>query len=80
MTATMTWLVADDVREKYRRPLESIRPRLPAFAERLQSLDAVWIRGDVARYLAIRDEEGRPTGYHVYFGRDADGLWKILEF
>jgi len=78
--AALRWFAADSVREKYRRPLTQIRSSLPAFAGGIGTIDAVWIRGDVARYLASRVENGRPTGYHVYFGRNANGLWQIVQF
>ncbi len=78
--AALGWFAAENVREKYRRPLTQIRSSLPGFEEGIRTLDAVWIRGDVARYLATRVENGRPMGYHVYFGRNANGLWKIVQF
>ncbi|HEY0372451.1 MAG TPA: hypothetical protein VGD79_10640 [Thermoanaerobaculia bacterium] len=78
--AVMPWFAADSVRDKYRRPLETIRASLLSFAAGIQTLDAIWIRNDAAHYLATRVENGRPTGYHVYFTRDATGLWKVLQF
>jgi hypothetical protein len=30
--------------------------------------------------LGTRLENGRTMGYHVYFARDAKGLWKVLQF
>jgi hypothetical protein len=78
--AVMPWFAADSVREKYRRPLETIQATLPAFAEGIASIDAIWIRAGMAHYLSTRVENGRTTGYHVYFARDAKGLWKVLQF
>jgi hypothetical protein len=78
--AVMPWFAADSVREKYRRPLETIQATLPAFAEAIASIDAIWIRAGMAHYLGTRLENGRTMGYHVYFARDAKGLWKVLQF
>ena len=78
--AAMSWFVADSVRDKYRRPLETIQPSLPAFAEGIATIDAIWIRAGMAHYLGTRMENGRTMGYHVYFARDAKGLWKVLQF
>ena len=44
------------------------------------TIDAIWIRAGMAHDLGTRLENGRTMGYHVYFARDAKGLWKVLQF
>lgn len=67
-------------REKYRQAITAIRDVLPEFAEGLQTVDPIWIRDGAAHYLLRRKEEGRVRGYHIYFARNDNGLWKIVQF
>lgn len=66
--------------EKYRAPMTTIRDTLPEFARGLRTLDPIWIRDGAAHYLLRRPEEGRVRGYHIYFARNENGLWKIVQF
>ena len=36
--------------------------------------------GDAARYLLRGVQNGRTFGYHVYFVRDGDGVWRLQQF
>ncbi|HYR27606.1 MAG TPA: hypothetical protein VEU30_04030, partial [Thermoanaerobaculia bacterium] len=78
--ASLEWLAGEATRAKYRGPLRLIEARLPELAASLRTLYAVSIGGDTAHYLVTRPEEGRTFGYHVYFARDARGLWKVVQF
>lgn len=78
--AALEWLAGGAARDKYRSRLTLIRASLPQFATGIRTLHSVWIREDVAHYLMTRTEDGRLKGYHVYFTRDANGLWKIVQF
>lgn len=77
---TATRSFAGDTADKYRGRLELIRENLPRFADGIRKLEAISIVGDVAHYLVTRDEDGTVYGYHVYFVRDANGVWKIAQF
>jgi hypothetical protein len=35
------------------------------------------IGADLTRHLGLAPGEGRTKGYHVYFTRGADGVWRI---
>lgn len=66
-------------REKYAPVLELIRPSVKEFAGRIQEVAPLSIGGDVAYYLLIRREDGVANGHYVYFSRDRNGLWKIVQ-
>ena len=78
--SALQWLASDDVRAKYRSRLTLIKTSLPAFAAGMADLKPLWFHDDVAHYLMARTEDGRLKGYHVYFARDRNGLWKIVQF
>jgi hypothetical protein len=67
-------------RRKYEPGLRLITPTLPSFAEGLRRLHPVWIGPDAAHYILTRDEDGVERGYYVYFVRDPDGVWKVVQF
>ena len=67
-------------RAKYGIALNAIRDGLPAYAQSITGFDAVWIHGNAAHYLLRRQQEGSTFGYHVYFTRGADGVWRIEQF
>jgi hypothetical protein len=73
-------LIASDVRTRYRPLLELIRNRLPAYAAGIVNIQPVWISADAAHYLMVRNQDGSSAGYHVYFVRDAGGVWRIEQF
>jgi hypothetical protein len=78
--AALQWLAGDTVRDKYRSRLTLIRSTLPELAAGMRTVHPVAIGDDVAHYLLTRTEAGRTKGYHVYFARDPNGLWKIVQF
>jgi hypothetical protein len=74
-------LMADaETQARYKDHLTTILPSIESFAAGIANIAAISIEGDVAHYLLIRDEDGTPYGYHVYFRRDAQGIWKIEQF
>ena len=66
--------------QKYGSTLRTIRPSLSAYIQSIVSIDPVWIRGNAARYLLRRVQNGRTFGYHVYFTRGSDGVWRLTQF
>ncbi|HEX2831865.1 MAG TPA: hypothetical protein VHW00_02560 [Thermoanaerobaculia bacterium] len=72
--------VAESKHEKYRSPLTLIRPALPQYAADTRRILPVEIRGDTAHYLLPRVQGVETHGYHVYFARGSNGLWKIVQF
>ena len=66
-------------RERYDPVLELIRPSLKTFAASLGAIAPLKIDGDVASYLLVRKEGETSYGHHVYFARDSQGLWKIIQ-
>jgi hypothetical protein len=79
--AATAQLAGREARAKYGPSLAALGPRLPAFSASIQTIHAVWIRGNAAHYLLVRDESGSAHGYHVYFVRSAsDGVWRVIQF
>jgi hypothetical protein len=67
-------------REKYEGALRAAAAALPDYVASLRGLHAVSVRGDVAHYLLRRLQNGRTVGYHVYFSRDSNGVWRLVQF
>lgn len=68
-------------REKYRAVLTTIFPLLPSYVSSVQSFRPMELGGASAHYLLVRRHtDGRELGYHVYFAKDAAGVWKIVQF
>lgn len=72
--------VAQSSHEKYRAPLALIRPTLPQYAAATRRIVPVDIGDTTAHYLLTRVQNGETHGYHVYFARGSNGLWKIVQF
>jgi hypothetical protein len=73
-------VLSPSARTKYGDVLRGIQTRLPAYAASLRAFHPARLDGDTARYLLVRDEDGRTFGHHVYFAKDADGTWRLLQF
>jgi hypothetical protein len=79
--AATAQLAGKEAQAKYGPSLAALGARLPAFAASIQTIHAIWIRGNAAHYLLVRDESGSAYGYHVYFVRGAsDGVWRVIQF
>jgi len=76
----LTYFAGDDEREKYRAPLMLIKPSLPQLAAEMATIRPVYVRGDIAKYLLTRSNNGVLEGYFVYFARGTNGLWAIVQF
>lgn len=67
-------------RGRYREQFNLIGDRLPSLFSGMRDIEAVYIKGDEAKYrLRIKDEEGERTGY-IWFRKDFLGRWKIEKF
>jgi hypothetical protein len=82
VNGALAQLANDTARDSYRRSLQALAGSngLPAFAAAIQDIRPMWIRGSVAHYLLVKTENGQPFGYHVYFVRNGDGRWHVLQF
>jgi hypothetical protein len=78
--AALAELADDRVRAYYENGLRLIVPELPRVAAGLADISAVRFSVDTAYYLLVRNENGADHGYHVYFVRSADGVWRIAQF
>jgi hypothetical protein len=76
----LTYFAGDEEREKYRAPLTLIKPSLPQLAAEMATIRPVYVRGDIAKYLLTRSNNGVLEGYFVYFARGTNGLWAIVQF
>jgi hypothetical protein len=78
--AVLAQLADSAARNKYYGPLNLIKPTLSQFAAGLTTIQPIFIHASVAHYLLTRTENGKLMGYHVYFVRDANGVWKVVQF
>lgn len=71
-------------REKYRSILTALRDQLPQLVREMQAIELVQIEGNTAIYRVRKLEQyGSQTvnmAYHIKFGHDFDGSWKIYEY
>jgi sugar lactone lactonase YvrE len=65
---------------KYAPVLQAIGGALPTYAAALKQLYPIWIRGNFAHYLLVKKQPDGTYGFHVFFVRDDDGVWHILQF
>ncbi|HEY6214516.1 MAG TPA: hypothetical protein VIW45_19620 [Vicinamibacterales bacterium] len=75
-------LAGDDAKANYGEALLAMAAagRLTTYVASLQDLRAIWIHGNAAHYLLTRTESGDTFGYHVYFVRGGDGVWRVIQF
>lgn len=78
--AALAQLADDSTRRKYADAFRLIQSSLPRFAAGIRTIKPVWITGKAAHYLMTRLEDGQLHAYHVYFVRDASGVWKVAQF
>lgn len=78
--AALAELADDRARAYYGDGLRLIQPTLSDFAQGLATLWAVRLSSETAHYLLVRNENGVDRGYHIYFVRSADGVWRISQF
>jgi hypothetical protein len=78
--AVLAQLADSAARNKYFGPLTLIQPTLSQFAAGITTIQPIFIHANVAHYLLTRTENGQLTGYHVYFARDSNGIWKVVQF
>ncbi|HXG05459.1 MAG TPA: hypothetical protein VNO23_18855, partial [Candidatus Binatia bacterium] len=71
-------LVADGVKDRYRRAFNDLGPDLPTVAAALRDLVLVSNDGTLAEYATTLDRDGGTYVHLVYFMRDHDGVWKIV--
>jgi hypothetical protein len=67
-------------RDKYEGVLRSGSQSLPAYSSSISGFHPVAVDGDTAHYLLVRTVDGRQVGFHVYFARGGDGVWRLLQF
>lgn len=66
--------------EKYREIFTLLKDELPRIVNEMQDIHLLSIRGDVAEYIVIREENGEEMGYFIYFIKDKNDNWKIDSF
>jgi len=73
-------MVPGHTRARYGDAIERLKPHLPEIATEMAVIHTSYVRGDYARYLITRNEDGADMGYSIYFLRCADGVWRIAQF
>lgn len=69
--------LAEPMRSKYEPMFREIQGDLPALVDQLGTLEDGGVSGRVARYTVVRDENGTPVGFPLFFIEDGDGVWRI---
>ncbi len=65
------------MQEKYRGIFTALQPDLPTIVGQMGMLDSGLLGEDWAEYVLLRDENGQPRAYLIYFMRGEDGAWRI---
>jgi PKD repeat protein len=73
-------LSGPESKAKYGPALSALGAGLAGFASKIQEIHPIWISGNGAHYLLVKAEPGGTFGYHVYFLRAADGVWRVQQF
>lgn len=69
--------ISSGMQEKYRAIFQALGGRLPTVVSQLGTLQTGTIGGDMAEYVVVRDQNGQPTAFLIYFLRGDDGVWRI---
>lgn len=69
--------LAEPMRTKYEPVFREIQGDLPAMVDQLGTLEGGGVNGRIARYTVVRDENGTPVGFPLFFIEDGDGVWRI---
>lgn len=75
---------SESSKDTYRQALNIILGELPQIVRDMGDIEMIYLMGNVAKYRISRtqsiDGTFLPITYYIYFGRDADGIWKIEKF
>lgn len=63
--------------EKYRGIFTTLQPDLPTIVNQMGMFDSGLMGEDWAEYVLLREENGEPRVYLIYFLRGEDGVWRI---
>jgi hypothetical protein len=66
--------------ERYRFTFTSIKDLLPDIIANMQGIEMISMRNRVSEYRIKRTEAVGDVTYYIYFLRDEQGLWRILQF
>lgn len=69
--------LAEPMRSKYEPVFRGIQSDLPTLVDELGTMQGGGVSGRVARYTVVRDENGTPVGFPLFFIEDGDGVWRI---
>jgi len=66
--------------EKYNNLFTELKVALPQMAADMGDMELIYVRDRQAKYRLHRDEDGVLTTYYVYFIKEPNGLWRIIQF
>jgi hypothetical protein len=71
-------------RQRYRETFSALVDNLPGIASDMKDIEMIYLENDVAKCRTLRTHvingKAAQIAYYVYFGRDADGVWRIDRF
>jgi hypothetical protein len=65
------------VQEKYQAIFTTLQSDLPTIVNQFGTLDSGLLADNWAEYVLLRNENGEPRAYLLYFLRSEDGVWRI---
>lgn len=69
--------ISGGMREKYRELFMVLNPRLPIIVDQLGTMQSGSIGNEMAEYVVLRNQDGQPRAFLIYFIRSEDGVWRI---
>jgi hypothetical protein len=75
---------AEDYQQLYRNLFTNLSAQMPQVAQDMAEIQLVSVKDNTAKYRIKKDksyaDQKITVTYHIYFAKDASGMWKIVRF
>ena len=75
---------AEDYQQLYRNLFTNLSAQMPQVAKDMAEIQLVSVKDNTAKYRINKDisyaDQTITVTYHIYFAKDASGMWKIVRF
>lgn len=75
---------AEDYQQLYRNLFTNLSAQMPQVAQDMAEIQLVSVKDNTAKYRIKKDksyaDQTITVTYHIYFAKDASGMWKIVRF
>ena len=75
---------AEDYQQLYRNLFTNLSAQMPQVAQDMAEIQLVTVKDNTAKYRINKDksyaDQTITVTYHIYFAKDASGMWKIVRF